>query len=146
MKSLLVLAGLVFLPLKRLEVTSAFGYRLHPLIGKWAFHEGVDLRARRDTVYAILDGLVTRADYVPVIGLQITLQHPAVSSIYGHLSCVFVAKGDSAIAGQPIGITGATGQVTGEHLHFAIRSGQSFIDPLQFLYQLLSRKEHEQEF
>ena len=136
MRSLVVLTCLICLPLKKLEVTSAFGYRIHPLTGLWAFHEGVDLRANHDTVFAIMDGLVTKTGYGEIIGVHVVLQHIGVTSIYGHLSSVFVAPGDSVLAGQPIGITGATGQVTGEHLHFAIRNGHNYIDPLQFLYQL----------
>jgi murein DD-endopeptidase MepM/ murein hydrolase activator NlpD len=136
----------VCLPLKNLSVTSGFGYCVHPVTGEYAFHEGVDLRARHDTVFAIMDGLVTAAEYQSVIGLHLCIEHGQIQSVYGHLSRLFVAEKDLVFAGQPIGITGATGRVTGEHLHFAIRCGQRFIDPLQFLYELLIKKEHEQEF
>jgi murein DD-endopeptidase MepM/ murein hydrolase activator NlpD len=145
MRSLIGLL-VVCLPLKNISVTSGFGYRVHPVTGEYAFHQGIDLRARHDTVFAIMDGLVTIADYHPGIGLHVCVEHGEVQSVYGHLSCLFVAERDSVFAGQPIGITGATGRVTGEHLHFAIRFGQRFIDPLQFLYELLIKKEHEQEF
>lgn len=146
MRMLIALWSIVCLPVKTLHVTSSFGYRIHPVTGIYAFHNGVDLRANHDTVYAIVDGCVSTAGYEPVIGLNIHIEHGTVSSIYGHLSQMFVMPRDSVFAGQPIGITGATGNVTGEHLHFAIRCGSHYIDPIQFLYGLLIKKEHEQEF
>ena len=136
----------VWLPLKSLQVTSAFGYRIHPLTGKYAFHNGVDLRAKHDTVFAIMSGLVFTAGYDREIGVHIVIRHGEYESIYGHLSSVFVTPRDSVLVGQPIGITGATGAVTGEHLHFAIRHGRQYINPLQFLYGLLIKEKHEQEF
>lgn len=146
MKSLFGLIAIVCLPLRNLQVTSGFGFRIHPLTGKEVFHEGVDLRARQDTVVAVLDGFVSTACYDPVIGLHVGIDHGTVSSVYGHLSQIFVIPRDPVFAGQAIGITGSTGKVTGEHLHFAIRYGRRFIDPIQFLYGLLIKKEHEQEF
>lgn len=146
MRSLLGLIAVVCLPLRKLEVTSGFGYRTHPITGIYIFHNGVDLRARHDTVFAVMDGLVIKAGYEPLIGLNICIDHGDVSSVYGHLSQIFVMPQDSVFAGQPIGITGATGSATGEHLHFAVRYGHQYINPLQFLYGLLIKKEHEQEF
>lgn len=100
---------LVCLPLKHLKINSDFGYRIHPVTGKYALHTGVDLKARRDTVYAILDGMVKSTSYNDFLGVNIRLAHGEVESVYGHLSQVFVAAQDSVAAGEPIGITGATG-------------------------------------
>jgi murein DD-endopeptidase MepM/ murein hydrolase activator NlpD len=146
MRSLFGLIAIVCLPLRNLEVTSGFGFRIHPLTGKYTFHDGVDLRGRQDTVFAIMDGYVNAACYEPKIGLNICIEHGTVSSIYGHLSQLFVMPREPVFAAQPIGITGATGEVAGEHLHFAIRYGHQYIDPIQFLYGLLIKKENEQEF
>jgi len=137
---------MVCLPLKMLYVTSGFGYRLHPVTGLYGFHEGVDLRARHDTVYAILDGRVQPTAPFGAIGLSLRIAHGECFSSYGHLSQVFVLPEDSVAAGQPIGITGETGRVTGEHLHFAVSYHGRFINPLKFLYQLLIKKGHEQKF
>jgi murein DD-endopeptidase MepM/ murein hydrolase activator NlpD len=134
---------LVCLPLRRLQVTSPFGYRTDPITGKYTFHGGVDLRASADTVYAILDGRVIIAGYEHRSGIFIRLSHRLFYSGYCHLSQVFVAKGDSVKAGQPIAITGLTGSVTGEHLHFSIYSRQGYLNPLEFLYKLLTHQEHE---
>ena len=134
---------LVCLPLKNLHLTSSYGNRIHPVTGKYAFHEGIDLRAKQDTVYAVMDGKINAVSYNGFLGIYIRLDHDQFQSIYGHLSQVFVTAGEIIQAGDPIGITGATGRVTGEHLHFSIRCQQRYIDPLEFLYQILINQNHE---
>jgi murein DD-endopeptidase MepM/ murein hydrolase activator NlpD len=136
---------LVCLPLKHLKINSDFGYRIHPLTGRYALHEGVDFKARHDTVYAILDGSVKSVGYDNGLGINIRLFHGEVESIYGHLSEILVTTQDSVSAGQPIGITGATGRVTGEHLHFSIRYRHRYINPIKFLYELLIKQENERQ-
>ncbi|SDF69565.1 Peptidase family M23 [Mucilaginibacter pineti] len=126
------------LPLHHLHLTSGFGYRIHPITGKWAYHSGIDLSARADTVFCILDGVVRQSGYDQKLGLYIRIDHGSgVTSTYGHLSQSWVMKADTLTESQPIGITGATGQVTGEHLHFSIAFGQHYLNPLLFLRQLL---------
>jgi murein DD-endopeptidase MepM/ murein hydrolase activator NlpD len=143
---LLISFCLVCLPLKHLKINSEYGYRIHPLTGKYAMHAGIDLKARHDTVYAILSGMVRSTGYDNGLGINIRLTHGAVESIYGHLSKVFVIPTDSVTAGEPIGITGATGHVTGEHLHFCICYRHQYINPIKFLYELLKQQENEQKF
>ncbi|MFA6082806.1 M23 family metallopeptidase [Mucilaginibacter sp.] len=143
---LLISFCLVCLPLKHLKINSEYGYRIHPLTGKYAMHAGVDLKAQHDTVYAILSGLVRSSGYDNGLGINIRLDHGAVESIYGHLSQIFVTPADSVTAGEPIGITGATGHVTGEHLHFSICYRHQYINPIKFLYKLLKKQENEQNF
>jgi murein DD-endopeptidase MepM/ murein hydrolase activator NlpD len=144
---ILISICLVCLPLKHLKINSAYGYRIHPLTGKYAMHSGVDFRARSDTVYAILDGKVASTGYDDRLGINIWLSHGQLESVYGHLSRVFISVNDSVTAGEPIGISGATGRVTGEHLHFGIRYRHQYINPIKFLYELLKKQENErQEF
>jgi murein DD-endopeptidase MepM/ murein hydrolase activator NlpD len=133
----------VCLPLKKLEITSPFGYRIHPITAKYTFHNGVDLRAQHDTVYAVTDARVITAAYDNNLGIFIKLDHGSWQSSYGHLNRVFVTRGDEVYTGEPIGITGATGRVTGEHLHFSICCGNRYTDPLEFLYELLILQQHE---
>ncbi|OKS88166.1 M23 family metallopeptidase [Mucilaginibacter polytrichastri] len=137
---------LVCLPLKHLKINSDFGYRIHPLTGKSAMHLGVDLKARHDTVFAILDGLVKSTGYDTGLGINIRLAHGDIESVYGHLSQIWVVTQDSVSAGEPIGLTGATGHVTGEHLHFSICYRHKYINPIKFLYELLIKQENEQNF
>jgi murein DD-endopeptidase MepM/ murein hydrolase activator NlpD len=125
-----------------LRLTSGYGYRTHPVTGKYTFHAGVDLRANQDTVFAIMDGSVSATGYNDFLGIYIRLDHADLSSSYGHLSQIFVGAGETVTAGEPIGITGATGRVTGEHLHFSLQYRQQYIDPIKFLYQTLINKDH----
>jgi murein DD-endopeptidase MepM/ murein hydrolase activator NlpD len=124
------------LPLRYLAVTSSFGYRIHPVTRKYSFHEGIDLRAHDDTVYAVLKGAVQQTGFQDLLGIYIRLDHGQFQTTYGHLSQLFVLAGDSVCAGCPIGITGATGRTTGEHLHFSVQFGHKYIDPLQFLINI----------
>lgn len=121
------------LPLAHLIVTSSFGRRIHPVTGKPDFHQGVDLAARNDPVYAIMDGTVCETGTHPILGIYIRINHGDIQSIYGHLSHTLVLKDQTVMAGQPIGITGSTGRITGEHLHFSIKFGDRYIHPLLFL-------------
>ena len=90
-----------------------------------------------------MDGKVDAVGYNDLLGIYIKLNHSDIESLYGHLSQVFVNPGESLFAGDPIGITGATGRVTGEHLHFCIIYQHHYIDPMEFLYQNLINKNHE---
>lgn len=135
------------LPLRHLSVNSGYGYRIHPVTGKYTMHSGVDLKAGNDTVFAIMNGVAFQTGYDRLLGLHIRLNHPGeVSSIYGHLSQVWVVPGDTVSMGQAIGITGSTGRVTGEHLHFAITCHKLYINPIKFLYELLINQQNEQKF
>jgi murein DD-endopeptidase MepM/ murein hydrolase activator NlpD len=136
---------LVCLPLKHLKINSDYGYRIHPLTGRYALHAGVDFKGRHDTVFAILNGRVEHVGYDDYLGINIRLAHGQVESVYGHLSQAFVSPIDSVSAGEPIGITGATGRVTGEHLHFSIYYRRKSINPIKFLYELLIKQENERQ-
>lgn len=118
------------LPLKHLQVTSAFGNRLHPITLTYRHHDGVDLKANYDTVYAIFDGRLT-TNYDAKLGIYIRLTNGPVIITYGHLSQVLIT--DSVSAGEAIAISGATGLVTGPHLHFAVQFNGHYTDPLAFL-------------
>ncbi|GGA94917.1 M23 family metallopeptidase [Mucilaginibacter rubeus] len=121
-------------PLKHLKQTSGFGWRIHPITGEFHFHKGVDLAARNDTVFSIMNGVVCKIGNNPLIGNYILITHPDdVQSLYGHLSAIAVLPDDKVTAGQLIGITGATGRVTGEHLHFSIKYHGHELSPLAFL-------------
>jgi murein DD-endopeptidase MepM/ murein hydrolase activator NlpD len=125
------------LPLRHLQLNSAFGYRVHPLSHIWKMHAGIDLAARSDTVFAVLDGVIATESYDNRLGLYIKIEHSGeLETVYGHLSQWLALPGDSVAAGHAIAITGATGAVTGEHLHFAVRYQGRFIDPLHFLSTL----------
>jgi murein DD-endopeptidase MepM/ murein hydrolase activator NlpD len=139
----LMLAVLFCLPLRNLHLTSGYGYRWHPVTGKYAFHGGIDLRASYDTVFAVLPGFVSTVTYSKTLGIYIRLAHDSISTVYGHLSLPLVAAGDSVEAGQPLAISVCTGRVTAPHLHFAVTYHHQLVNPLKFLYQMLNQKNHE---
>ena len=128
------------LPLRQIRLTSSFGYRLHPVYHHIKLHAGIDLAAHRDTVFSILDGVVKSCRYSNTLGLFVRIDHgSSLNSLYGHLSQWLVMPGDTVSAGEPIGISGATGIVSGEHLHFAVTYGKSWLNPLKFLSHTLYR-------
>jgi murein DD-endopeptidase MepM/ murein hydrolase activator NlpD len=130
----------IIFPLKHLLPTSGFGWRIHPITGQFQFHNGIDLAARHDTVFSIMNGIVTKVGNNPFLGNYILITHPDdVQSVYGHLSVIAVLPDEQVRAGQPIGITGATGRVTGEHLHFSIKYHGRELSPLAFLGGLFAR-------
>jgi len=134
-----------WLPLKRLSISSSFGYRVHPITHLHSFHSGVDLSARHDTVYAVFDGAAS-VGYDDYLGLFVTVSDTNFTCIYGHLSTILTSAGP-VITAQPIAITGVTGRVTGEHLHFSIKYKRQAIDPIKFLYQLnLNQYHYEYQF
>ena len=123
---------LLALPLRHLTVTSGFGFRTHPVTGQYAFHAGIDLRAHADTVFAVTGGCVS-AGYNHFLGNYIRISSGKLQIIYGHLSQIFVLSSDSVITAQALAISGHTGRVTGEHLHFAVSWRGRYINPLTFL-------------
>jgi murein DD-endopeptidase MepM/ murein hydrolase activator NlpD len=105
-------------------ITSAFGWRVHPITGDRRFHAGTDLGAPQGTpVIAAATGQVVTADFLGGYGLTVILHHEkgTQESLYGHLSEIFVQPGDDVEQGTVIGRVGSTGNSTGPHLHFEWR-------------------------
>jgi murein DD-endopeptidase MepM/ murein hydrolase activator NlpD len=113
-------------------ITSGFGLRIHPLKGQPEFHAGVDLGASLGTpVLAALSGKVVSAGSLGDLGITVVLEHAGGRRTrYGHLSQVAVTPGEGVKQGSLIGYVGATGAVTGPHLHFELwqqTAGQSWM-------------------
>lgn len=110
-------------PLSRLHIRSGYGYRRHPVTGRRAMHRGVDLRGRTGTpVHAVAQGRVVESTYNQFAGNKIRVRHQdGSSSVYMHLHKRSVRKGEWVRSHQVIGTVGATGRVTGPHLHFGFR-------------------------
>ena len=108
------------LPLSVCRVTSGYGMRFHPISMHMAMHKGVDYGAPIGTpVKAIADGVVTYAGWMTGYGNLICIRHcSGYESKYGHLSKINVRVGQKIKQSQFIGLVGATGYVTGPHLHF----------------------------
>jgi murein DD-endopeptidase MepM/ murein hydrolase activator NlpD len=125
------------LPLADFRFTSAYGNRPDPFgaTGTWQFHRGVDLAAPSGTpVKAAKGGVVSEVDFNTVYGNYVIIRHTNnMQSLYGHLSRTLVAKEDAVLQGQTIGEVGTTGQSTGPHLHFEIRSGDTARNPTDLI-------------
>ena len=98
-------------------------------------HMGLDLQGfMGDTVVAAADGVVALVDGFVYAGNLVYLNHGGgVVSGYFHLSEQLVEAGDTVTAGTPIGRVGATGRVTGPHLHWVVRYGTTSVDPRSLL-------------
>ena len=98
-------------------------------------HMGLDLAgAPGDTVRAAADGVVALVDGFLLAGNIVYLVHGGgLLSGYFHLSDQLVQAGDTVTAGTPIGRVGATGRVTGPHLHWVVRYGTTSVDPRSLL-------------
>ena len=121
-------------------VLQSFGYRDVAGVSvdgaaKQAFHAGVDLEAAEgSSVLAVADGTVAASTYDMVYGNQITIQHAdGMLTTYSHLSERLVSEGDSVRQGQIIGRSGATGWVTGPHLHLDVQVNGEYVDPPEAL-------------
>ena len=115
-----------------LVVSQLFGKRVHPLTGRTASHEGVDIAAGQGAdVLASGGGTVTASAFEAAYGNYVVIDHGAgVSTLYAHLESRAAAEGDSVSQGQVIGQVGSTGMATGAHLHFEVRQDDSPMDPL----------------
>ena len=116
-------------------VSSGFGNRLHPILGGYRLHSGVDLgNTTGQPVYATRDGVVVTAGPWGGYGNAVVIDHGSgVSSVYAHLSQVAVRPGSLVRGLDLIGNIGSTGLSTGPHLHFEIRLNGSAVDPLGYL-------------
>lgn len=113
-------------------------YKLAGSMWSSGYHTGVDFIASTGTtVKAVGAGTVVTAGWGGAYGNEVVIRHAdGKYSQYAHLSQLSVSVGQSVTAGQRIGLSGATGNVTGPHLHFEIRTGPSYgsdIDPLAYL-------------
>ena len=116
-------------------VSSAFGWRWHPVHGDWRFHAGVDLAIGHTPIYATRAGIVETATYSSSAGYYVVINHmDGYKSTYMHM-CKFpsVKQGEMVTAGQVIGCVGTTGTSTGYHLHFGISQNGVNLNPMDFI-------------
>ena len=117
------------------RITSAFGSGREFNGRVQSRHTGTDLAgAVGAPVRAAARGVVALVDTFYLAGRVIYIDHgEGLVSAYFHLSRQDVEIGDTVAAGQQIGLVGATGRVTGPHLHWVVRYGAISVDPLSFL-------------
>ena len=122
-------------PLSGGRVSSVFGSRVHPMFGHRHYHKGIDLAAPRGTpVMAASSGTVEKVGWVRGYGKFIRIRHAlSYHTAYGHLSnyAKQLRPGMHVQQGQVIGFVGATGNATGNHLHFEVIKNGAQVNPLR---------------
>lgn len=116
-------------------LTSGFGWREHPITGGEKFHCGVDLGVETGTdVLAFASGTVDYIGESDAYGLYLQLRHDnGVTSFYAHCSKLCVQQGQTVVMGEKVAESGATGDVTGPHLHFEMKKDGIRINPAYYI-------------
>lgn len=124
-------------------ISSYFGYRTHPITGKWSFHNGIDIPAPVGApVVSVSGGIayITPESQSGGYGNLVVVKDGMYEYCYAHLSVVSVVSGQMLRPGDQVGLVGYTGNCSppgpaGAHLHFGVKplDGKQFIDPLEFL-------------
>jgi murein DD-endopeptidase MepM/ murein hydrolase activator NlpD len=119
-------------PVNGARLSSAFGMRLHPVLGYSAMHRGVDFAAPIGSpILAAGDGTVERAGPFSTYGNYVKLRHAnGYETAYAHMSRVAVRTGQRVRQGEVIGYVGETGRATGPHLHYEVLKAGSQINPM----------------
>jgi murein DD-endopeptidase MepM/ murein hydrolase activator NlpD len=117
------------------DMSSPFGVRLDPFLGRPAIHTGIDLRGETgEPVHATAAGRVSIAGREGGYGNMIEINHGnGLATRYGHLSQIDVKVGQTVHIGDIIGRIGSTGRSTGPHLHYETRINGEAVDPQKFL-------------
>jgi murein DD-endopeptidase MepM/ murein hydrolase activator NlpD len=104
-------------------------------------HTGADFPAPTGTlIHATQSGRVVLAEELYFSGNTVIIDHGlGIYSLYGHLSATDVAVGDAVEAGEVIGKVGATGRVTGPHLHWGVTVNKARVNPIQLVTQTVIR-------
>lgn len=117
-------------PIEGGTISSRFGSRnpTTPTVPK--YHTGIDIAANTGTdIVAAMEGKVTQVSSVGDYGNHLRIEQGEITTLYAHCSKIYVKEGDTIKQGQKIAEVGATGNVTGPHLHFEIRRNNEFVDP-----------------
>ncbi|MFA6849009.1 MAG: peptidoglycan DD-metalloendopeptidase family protein [Selenomonadaceae bacterium] len=117
------------------EVTSPFGWRIHPIFGTKRFHSGIDIAGDYgDPIRAAASGTVIYAGWISGYGNAVIIDHGGgITTLYGHNEAIKVSVGQSVSQGQVIALCGATGDATGPHCHFEVRQDGEPVSPYNYL-------------
>lgn len=115
--------------------TSGYGYRRDPKTGGRRLHKGVDFAGPVGTpLYATADGVIVHAGWSSGYGRLVKIKHAfGIETRYAHMSKIIVNEGQRVSRGQRIGDMGASGRVTGPHLHYEVRVDGSAVNPMIFI-------------
>ncbi len=121
-------------PIEGARLSSYYGNRRHPVLGYNRMHKGIDFSAPTGTpIMAAGDGVVERASWYGSFGNYVRIRHNGTyKTIYAHMSKYGrgIKQGIRVKQGQIIGYVGATGRVTGRHLHYEVYMNGTQVNPL----------------
>lgn len=117
------------------NITSPFGYRVHPILKKKKLHTGIDIGIPSGkSVVAAQEGKVIHSGWYGGYGKVVMIDHGGgIVTLYAHNSSLSVSEGDQVSKGKEIAKAGSTGMSTGPHLHFEVRENGQYVDPLKYL-------------
>ena len=126
--------GTYIWPLPGYNPGSAYGWRMHPILGEMRFHSGEDIGAPSGTPILAADGgSVILAGWNGGYGNCVMISHgDGRVTLYGHMSSIAVSYGQAVTQGQVIGYVGSTGLSTGPHLHFETHVNGATTDPKSY--------------
>lgn len=127
--------GTLAYPVASPRITSGYGYRTAPTAGATSRHDGIDFGGATGTpIYASEAGTVVTASYNSARGNYVVVNHGnGIQTWYQHCSAVYVSAGQKVSRGQNIAAIGATGIVTGPHLHYEVHVNGTPVNPLSYL-------------
>lgn len=117
-------------PIEGGTISSRFGSRnpTTPTVPK--YHTGIDIAANiGTTIVSAMEGTVTQVSAIGDYGNHLRIKRGEITTLYAHCNKIYVKEGETVKQGQKIAEVGATGNVTGPHLHFEIRRNNEFVDP-----------------
>lgn len=120
-------------PMQLTRITSRYGQRFHPVLGRLKKHNGIDYGAPTGTPFwAVADGTVIEARYSPSAGNMVRIKHQnGFVTEYFHASRIArgIRAGAQVKQKQVIGYVGTTGRSTGPHLHFGMIHNKNYVNP-----------------
>ncbi len=128
-------SGSMMWPTDSREITSEFGWRIHPIYGRQRYHSGLDIGVDYgDPVRAADGGRIINSGWIQGYGYTIIIDHGNdISTLYGHNSQLVVSEGQYVRKGQTVALGGSSGDSTGPHVHFEVRQGGSPVSPWNYL-------------
>lgn len=117
------------------HLTSEYGYRDHPINGKYQFHGGVDIGGQvGDPIGAFAAGTVEYIGKDDSYGLYLQVDHGnGVKSFYAHCSKIVASKGQTVALGEKVAEIGSSGTATGPHLHLELKFNKMHLNPVYYV-------------
>ena len=118
-----------------IQLHTTYGLRLHPILGYWRDHKGLDFTAPEGSpIYATGEGIVEFANGATTYGNAVFLNHGYnFQTRYAHMTRYIVSPGQHILRGQVIGYVGNTGLSFGNHLHYEVRINNEPVNPVEYL-------------